>query len=259
MYDIKKIVVFLFVIMLLFYMIRLSIFTRRKWEFRTHTFSILFLGLLLFTIATFIDMIFPVIHIIHAQFIYKFMRICFTSGTIIYILGVILWSNYTKKVIEKFEELALKDSMTDIFNRKGMDKVYKGISKENKPFYVAICDLDGMKKINDRYGHIQGDKYIASTAKIIVDTVGETGYVGRLGGDEFVVILEYQDIQQIEETIATIKWSVHQLFPGKNTGISLGYSLFPDDGDNLEDLIKVADERMYNDKERTKNKVLNIN
>ncbi|WP_097027823.1 GGDEF domain-containing protein [Clostridium peptidivorans] len=115
-------------------------------------------------------MIFP---IINTQFIYVLIRICFTLGTIIYILGVILWSNYTKRVIEKFGELALKDSMTDIFNRKGMDKVNKIISETNNPFYFVICDLDGMKKINDKYGHLQGDKYIISATKIIVDVVGQ--------------------------------------------------------------------------------------
>lgn len=246
MCDIKKIIVFISVIMLLFYMIRLLHFTRRKWELRTHTFIILFLGLLLFTIATFIDMTFP---IIGSQFTYIFMRICFTLGTVIYILGVILWTNYTKKVTEKFEELALKDSMTNIFNRKGIDKVYKMVCESNNPFYVIICDLDGMKKINDKYGHIQGDKYIASTAKIMVDAIGKKGYVGRIGGDEFVIILEYQDIEQIEQAIFSIKQSVKQIFSEKNTGISLGYSLFPSDGDNLEDLIKVADIRMYSEKE----------
>lgn len=256
MWDIKKIIVFLFVVILLFYMIRLSFFTRKKWRVKTHTFSVLFLGLLLLTIATFFDMIYP---IVGTNFIHVFMKICFTLGAVIYTVGVILWSNYTKKVIEKFEELALKDSMTDVFNRKGMEKVYKMISKANSLFYVVICDLDEMKKINDIYGHLQGDKYIESTAKIIVDTIGEKGYVGRIGGDEFVIILEDQDMQQVEQYICTIKKLVYKIFPEKNTGISLGYSLFPNDGDTLEDLIKVADKRMYNDKKSRKRCSYNVN
>ncbi|MBM7872234.1 diguanylate cyclase (GGDEF)-like protein [Clostridium pascui] len=245
MCDIKKIIVFISVVTLLFYMIRLLHFTRRKWELRTHTFIILFLGLLLFTIATFIDMVFS---IIGSKFTYIFMRTCFTLGTVIYISGVILWTNYTKKVIEKFEELALKDPMTNIFNRKGIDKVYKRVCKSNNPFYVIICDLDGMKKINDKYGHVQGDKYIVSTAKIMTDAIGEKGYVGRIGGDEFIIIGEYQDINQIEQAVFTIQSLVYQIFSEKNTGLSIGYSLFPSDGDTLEDLIKVADIRMYSDK-----------
>lgn len=255
MYDIKKIIVFLSVIILLFYMIRLSFFTKKTWRLKTHTFSILFIGLLLLTIATFFDMISPMVHI---KLIHVFVKICFTLGAVIYILGVILWSNYTMKVIRKFEELALKDSMTDVFNRKGMEKVYKMISESNSSFYVIICDLDEMKKINDRYGHIQGDKYIASTAKIILDAVGQRGYVGRIGGDEFVIILKYEDIQQIEQTMFKIKQSVKQIFPEKNTGISLGYSLFPYEGDTLENLIKVADKKMYNDKNSRKNIFVNI-
>ncbi|KAJ51709.1 diguanylate cyclase (GGDEF)-like protein [Clostridium tetanomorphum] len=252
MWDIEKIIVFLFVVIFLFYMIRLSLFTRQKWQLKTYTFRILFMGLLLITTATFLDMISPVIS---TKFTYILMRACFTLGAIFYIIGVILWSNYTKEVIEKFEELALKDSMTSLLNRKGMEKIYNTISKGNSPFYVVICDLDEMKKINDKYGHLQGDKYITSTAKIIVDAIGEKGYIGRIGGDEFVIILEYEDIEKVEETVIEIKQSVHEIFPGKNTGISLGYSLFPDDGKTLEDLIKIADERMYNDKQTRKKRV----
>ncbi|WP_027625775.1 GGDEF domain-containing protein [Clostridium lundense] len=246
MWDIEKIIVCLFVILLLFYMIRLSHFTRQKWELKTYTFRILLMGLSLITIATFFDMVSPIINI---KSIHALIKACFTLGAIIYIIGIILWSNYTKKVIEKFEELALKDSMTNLFNRKGMEKAYKEIYERNSPFYVIICDLDEMKKINDRYGHLQGDEYITSTAKIITDAIGTRGYIGRIGGDEFIIILEYEDIQQIEEIVFTIKKLVYEIFPQKNTGISLGYSLFPDDGKNLEDLIKVADERMYKDKQ----------
>jgi diguanylate cyclase (GGDEF)-like protein len=190
--------------------------------------------------------------IIHNQFLQIVIRICFTLGAVIYIIGVILWSNYTKKVIEKFEEQSLKDSMTDVFNRKGMEKIYKMLSKENSPFYVFMCDLDGMKKINDKYGHLEGDKYVAYTAKILADAVGKRGYVGRVGGDEFVVILEYLDMQQIQKSILSIKQHVHGIFLERNTGISIGCAVYPDDGTSLEDLIKVADKKMYKDKESAK-------
>lgn len=249
MFDIKKVIVFLFVIILLFYMVRLSVLTRRKWQFKTYTFRVIFVGLFLITIATFLDIIFP---IIKTQFIYMLIRTCFTLGAVIYTVGVILWSNYTKKVIEKFEEMALKDSMTGAYNRTGIEKAYKMIREANNSFYVIICDLDGMKKINDIYGHLLGDKYIISTVKIIIDVIGSKGYVGRIGGDEFVIIVKYEYIQQIQQTIFKIKQLVNQIFPEKDTGISLGYSLFPNEGDTLEELIKVADKKMYNDKESRK-------
>ncbi|MCY6960175.1 GGDEF domain-containing protein [Clostridium brassicae] len=250
MYEVEKIIVFLFVAILLFYMIRLSFFTKREWGLETHTFKILFMGVLLIAIATFFDMILP---IINTKIVHVSIKICFTLGAVVYIVGIILWSNYTKKVIKKFEELAVKDPMTGVFNRKGMEKVYKVFLKEKTPFYLVVCDLDRVKKINDEYGHLEGDKYIVGASKIILDTTGEKGYVGRIGGDEFVIILEYQDIQEVERIVFEIKQSVYEIFPRKDTGISLGYSLFPNDGDTLQDLIKVADERMYNDKERRKN------
>lgn len=89
-------------------MIRLSIYTRKKWQFRTYTFFVLVLGLILITIATFLDMLSPIIKTGH---VYIFIRAFFTSGAIVYILGTIFWTHYTKKVIEQLEEMTLKDAV----------------------------------------------------------------------------------------------------------------------------------------------------
>ncbi len=249
MYDISKIIVFLFVSGLLIYMLRMTIYMNQKEELKTHTFVVLFLGILACTIAAFLDMITPVFNNWIMNLV---IRICYTLGAIFYTLGVMLWSNYTKRVIVNFEELALKDSMTEIFNRNGIEKIYKLISQREKVFGLAMCDLDGLKKINDKFGHLEGDKYIAGTAKVMVETVGNKGYVGRIGGDEFVIILECEDTSEIEQILYTIENLVCKICPGKETGISLGYAMFPYDGNNIKGLIKSADKRMYKSKEAKK-------
>jgi diguanylate cyclase (GGDEF)-like protein len=245
MIELQKIVVFLVVTILLFYMIRLLTFTKERWKFRTYTFVVLIAGLSLINIATFFDMI---IYFQNYRFVYVLIKICFTSGSIIYVLGVILWSNYTKKMIDKFEEIALTDAMTGILNRKGIENNYNIVAESSNSFYVILCDLDGTKRINDNFGHLQGDKYIISAAKALTDTIGLKGHIARIGGDEFIILLSYVEIQELHEIILKIKSLVSEFSPEQNTGISCGYSVFPDEGVTFEELIKIADEKMYDDK-----------
>ena len=160
-------------------------------------------------------------------------------------IGVILWSNYTKKMIIQFEKIALTESMTGVLNRNGIEKIYNMINKARSSFYVIVCDLDGTKKINDSLGHLIGDNYINSATKIMTDIIALKGHIARIGGDEFVILLEYIDIQELQLIILKIKQAVYEILPEKNTGISFGYSLFPNDGVTFEELIKIADTKMY--------------
>ncbi|MCB2313858.1 GGDEF domain-containing protein [Clostridium tagluense] len=142
--------------------------------------------------------------------------------------------------------------MLGVQNRNRMEKEYSMHIKAKNPFAVIACDLDGMKKINDTLGHLAGDKYINSTTKIMTDAIGLKGHMARMGGDEFVIFLEYIDILELELIILKIKQAVCEILPEKNSGISIGYSLFPSDGVIFEELIKIADEKMYEDKQRRK-------
>lgn len=246
MVDLAKVIVFVFVAVLLFYMIRLFTFTKRSWRIKTYTFAVLIGGLSLLTIATFLDMIRC---IQNYKFSYILIKISFTLGAVIYILGVILWSNYTKRMISLLEKVALTDHMTGVSNRNGIEKIYNRFIESRISFYVIVCDLDGTKKINDSLGHLVGDEYINSTTKVMTDIIGVNGHIARIGGDEFIILLEYMDNQELHLIIRKIKQAVYEILPEKNTGISVGYSLFPNDGVEFEELIKIADTKMYEDKE----------
>lgn len=249
MYDMKKILIFIFVTILIVYMIRLSIFTKKRGEFKTNTFKGLLLGLFLILIATFIDILMP---IIDNNSVYTIMKGCFTLGGIIYIIGLIHWIDYTRKFIQKLEDMSFKDSMLDVYNRKGLSKIYDMLMSTEDIFYILFCDLDDLKKINDTYGHNQGDTYIMNATKTIVDVVGDTGYVARLGGDEFVVILKFKDIDEIHHIISHIKDLILKISPSKQTSISIGYAQFPKDSVSLDILLNIADKRMYVDKQNSK-------
>lgn len=248
MIEFRKVVVFLFVTILLFYMIRLLAFTKKKWQYKTYTFVILIGGISLINIATFFDMLQVVLNY---QFVYNIIKTCFTLGTIIYIIGIIVWSNFTKTMLTNFEKMASTDSMTGVLNRSGIERIYDSMVERKKQFYVIVCDLDGTKRINDTYGHIEGDNYIYITTKIITNVVGANGYVSRIGGDEFVILLELE-YKEIKKIISMIKKQVCRLYPDESTGISLGHAFFPNDGLTLKELIKSADEKMYENKKITK-------
>ena len=248
MIEFRKVVVFLFVTILLFYMIKLLSFAKKKWQYKTYTFIILISGISLINLATFLDMLED---IFKYEFVYNIIKICFTLGTIIYITGIILWTNLTKIMLTNFEKMASTDSMTGLLNRSGIEKIYDSMVGRGNQFYVIVCDLDGTKRVNDTYGHIEGDKYIYITTKIITNVVGANGYVSRIGGDEFVILLELE-YEQIMKIISMVKKQVSRLYPDESTGISLGYALFPNDGLTLKELIKSADEKMYENKKITK-------
>ena len=243
--NIQKAVVFMFVIVLLLYMVSMSFFTRRRWEFRTYTFGVMILGLSIISIGTFVDMI---NNLINFPSKYVLIKICLSLGSIIYIVGVIIWTSYTKKVIEKYENMSLTDSMTGTLNRKGIEKVFKKKVEKGKPFFVVVCDLNKTKKVNDSYGHSYGDEYIKKTTRIIRDSIISRGSLGRIGGDEFVILIEHEEMEKLNCRIADIKQKVAGIFPEEELGISIGYSVFPQDGKTLNELVFLADRKMYEDK-----------
>lgn len=249
MVGIQKVIVFLFVNVLIFYMIRLFIFTKRRRYSGTNTFFVLIIGLSLFEAATLFDIIG---YLTSYKNIYMFIKISFTLGAIFYITGVILWSDYTKRIIGKFEERSLTDSLTGVLNRYGLEQIYDRLVREGKSFYIIVCDLDGTKRVNDSNGHSYGDMYITSTTKIIKNIICSKGHIARTGGDEFVILLENTPIDELEQIIIKIKHLVSEILPEQNTGISMGYSIFPKDGTTFEDLMRYADKKMYEDKKDKK-------
>ena len=118
-------------------------------------------------------------------------------------------------------------------------------------FSLLMIDLNDFKAINDNYGHAAGDTVLITTATRLTGSVRATDTVARLGGDEFVLIIESTDslpeLAQIgRKLIETLSEPV-TLSSGVlvNVGASLGLALYPNDGDELNDLLHIADLAMY--------------
>lgn len=251
MVEFRKGIIFLFVSILFIYIIKTSYSAKKRWNDKKYFYTLFMLngGLGFLFIATFLDII-----AIYLQnpFIYTAIKMFFTLGGIIFAMGLIKWTDFTWEIMNKLELLALTDSMTGILNRNGLDKISDAALKANKPFYIIICDLNGTKHINDTLGHIEGDMYINNAVKIISNVISFKGHAARIGGDEFVIILDYVEEAELKNMLSTIKKHVCEINPDRNTGISLGYALFPSDGTSLMALYKLADKMMYDDKKASR-------
>ncbi|MGV8905401.1 MAG: GGDEF domain-containing protein [Acetobacterium sp.] len=244
--ELRKIVVFIFVSLLFIYMVKLLYVMRHKKE-NLYIFIIMNGGLLLLAVATFLDMIAKNSCI---AYIYIIMKLCFTGGAILYIIGMILWTDFTKKMNGELERMASIDSLTGTLNRNGLIKVFDVLVKRKIPFYFLVGDLDGTKLINDTLGHLEGDKFICNTANIMTDAVRNHGHISRIGGDEFVIIFENQDSHEAAKIIDTIRKKVSMLYPETNSDMSIGAAIYPSDGQTFEALFKVSDTQMYESKRK---------
>ena len=163
---------------------------------------------------------------------------------------------------EQILHMASHDALTDLPSLKlAQDRLNMAISlaRRNKYFAaVLFIDLDGFKSINDTYGHDAGDAVLIEVAKRLKSCIRDTDTAARIGGDEFLILLTElkasEDASEIaKKVIESISLAVS--FKNRNlvVGASIGISLFPDHGDNVETLIKEADNAMYRIKKSGKN------
>lgn len=162
-----------------------------------------------------------------------------------------------KRKLEHYQHLAMHDSLTGLANRVLLEDRFEmaehRATRNQKKMALIVCDINGFKSYNDRFGHDFGDEVLRSVAKRLQELLRSNDTVCRYGGDEFVLILE--DIAY-SETIADILIPIKAAFPiilmNGNTEcqitISIGAACYPKDGKTFHQLIRVADKNMYEEK-----------
>ncbi|KRE51503.1 hypothetical protein ASG85_18095 [Paenibacillus sp. Soil724D2] len=166
-----------------------------------------------------------------------------------------------KKAEEKINQMVYLDSLTGLPNRRLLnDRLTQALDQasENKQIIgIMFIDLDRFKYINDTLGHAMGDRLLIEVAKRLRDCMGKMDTVSRQGGDEFIVLLPNTTSDEITKKAQNIVnlftrsvvLSDHEMFVTP----SIGISLYPSDGRDIETLIKNADTAMYRVKEQGKN------
>ncbi|OZG75262.1 hypothetical protein BTA51_02435 [Hahella sp. CCB-MM4] len=158
--------------------------------------------------------------------------------------------------------LAQHDTLTNLPNRMLLfDRMRHAIAKAHrtdKQLALIFIDLDRFKDINDSLGHAVGDEVIKSVAQNLARLLRDEDTVARLGGDEFIVVLEAVDnIQQVTSTtqklLLKLQQPIHLEGQDLYLSASMGISLYPQDGDDAETLLRNADAAMYRAKEEGRN------
>ena len=167
-----------------------------------------------------------------------------------------------KQAEEKLERHAHYDNLTDLPNRRlfqsHLNQALELARRNQRSLAVLFVDLDRFKAINDTWGHTVGDRLLQSVAKWLKSCLRASDVVARLGGDEFIILLPEIGQSQDATTVATkLLGALRKPFriDGREifTSASIGISLYPNDGDHAEVLMKNADQAMYCVKQEGRN------
>lgn len=162
-------------------------------------------------------------------------------------------------VLMEYEELkklqinAATDPLTALYNRRFFedqcDKELNRALRYNHHLAIVILDLHQFKEVNDRYGHPRGDALLRMAATTLRKSLRTSDYAFRIGGDEFALLLVQSDAEQAITLARRVRTNfasaVEPMQMAFSTGLDYGLAVYPNDGDQKEVLIRVADERLY--------------
>jgi diguanylate cyclase (GGDEF)-like protein len=161
-------------------------------------------------------------------------------------------------VFEQTQEQSLTDVLTGLPNRRYLDRQLSQelarVHRHGGQVSVLVLDMDGFKQINDEFGHQAGDRALREVAHVLRGSLRVYDVCARFAGDEFVVVLGECDTIQAENRRQELQRAVATLWvepvPGRRVplSVSVGAATFPDEADSAENVIAVADHRMYRDK-----------
>ncbi|MDQ2085025.1 diguanylate cyclase [Herbivorax sp. ANBcel31] len=166
------------------------------------------------------------------------------------------------ELYQKMHELATIDNLTKVYNRLSFQEKLKDefeiAKKNNYPLSLAIFDIDHFKKFNDTYGHLFGDKVLKHIASLIKNSLRSGDLIARYGGEEFVIVLPKTDISRAVEKVENLRKKLEQTtikdeLVSASVTVSFGVSCYPEFAQTESDLLKTADNALYDAKESGRN------
>ena len=166
---------------------------------------------------------------------------------------------------ERFRNLANRDSLTNLYNTRylysTLDSLIRYSKDTEQPFSLVFLDMDNFKRIVDTYGHLNGSQALKEVARTLKDNLAKPDFGVAYGGDEFVLVLPGKTKVEALEQIHAIRKRMKETTYLKNKGLtvhlsaSFGVATFPDDADDRESLLALADDAMFSIKSRGKDAV----
>jgi diguanylate cyclase (GGDEF)-like protein/putative nucleotidyltransferase with HDIG domain len=159
---------------------------------------------------------------------------------------------------EQAESSATTDYLTGLPNARSLflqlDRELARCKRDTSALTVMVCDMDGFKQINDRFGHIEGNRVLRLFAQALKESCREYDYVARMGGDEFVVVAPglppEAAAKKAEQLRDLAKQAGKEVCREDILSLSVGQALYPEDGRDAEELLAEADRRMYLEKQK---------
>ncbi len=151
---------------------------------------------------------------------------------------------------EKNEELSYRDQLTGLYNRRYFEEELKRLDTQRQlPLSIIMADLNGLKIINDRYGHEKGDEILKKTAEILKISLREEDILARQGGDEFVILLPQTDNKEAKKVLKRIRNNAKKTNKDDiPVSIALGTATKVDIEQDALETLKIADNKMYQNK-----------
>lgn len=165
-----------------------------------------------------------------------------------------------EQALEKQQRLAMRDPLTGLLNRGALaqfaEHAFSRSLLRHQPVTVALIDCDGFKQLNDTYGHRAGDHVLTVLARELIDHTRQTDIVARIGGDEFAVVLQNTSLEEARQIMVRVDQSFVSAVRrvGYIAGISIGYGTTSDGFSELDSVLELADQSMYQDKKEKQGK-----
>jgi diguanylate cyclase (GGDEF)-like protein len=184
---------------------------------------------------------------------FVFAQLLNVASYIILLAGALLDS---ARVFEQVRHLAASDPLTGLANYRKLldvlDTETERTLRTGRPFAVLLLDLDGLKKINDTYGHLVGSRALCRVADILRVHCRAIDTAARYGGDEFAVVLPEAKEEEAQRVTSRIHETLLSDQEEPPISVSIGTSVYHGEGERVEKLLKEADQNLYEEKARRK-------
>lgn len=238
------------------------------------------LGLFLFSTTIILDMVifvarrtFHLNQTVYTAYLLPIGAMLFAFSQLVNYFLFVSESYARVKEYDQLTRMAYEDSLTDLANRTRSERYMEALAETHADYCVISLDLNGLKEVNDNYGHAAGDKYLKEFSTAFRSCFDESAFLSRLGGDEFMVVLRHTTPEAVDAALLKLTGALdvmNALYPGYHRSVAAGYAFRHEVAQKLaEDLraedqgvenmarrvYQLADERMYADKERLHEKL----